>query len=76
MRKMSVVVTRASMSLFLVVVINACAGSTGSDKEPDELHCPGTQMIVCTGGSESRIRTHGRSDQRFCNCKNNGCRRF
>ena len=49
-------------------LLAACAGSGGMMEPREELQCPSTQMMVCTGGTISKVGNSSRREPRFCDC--------
>lgn len=56
------------MTLGAGALLVACATGGGSSLPREPLQCPATQMVVCTGGTISKIGNSSRREPRFCDC--------
>ena len=51
------------------VLLAGCAGSVAVERPVDGLSCPQNEVVVCTGGSFSRIASTAQRDRRMCRCE-------
>mgnify|MGYP006155859003 FL=1 len=52
-----------------LIMLSGCASERTTNRSEDILSCPPYELVVCRGGTVSRIGSSGRRDPRICSCQ-------
>lgn len=56
-------------SAVIALLLGACAGSAPVRETAEDMSCPPNEVVVCRGGTVSKIGNTNRREPRFCQCR-------